>query len=64
MLGFEIEVHPALDNVGTRPDFRCRRGSEVFLVEAVATISGIEEEGREGRREGPILDIINQTPDQ
>jgi hypothetical protein len=63
-LGFEVEVHPPLGEVNTRPDFRCRSGEDVFLVEAVATISGIEEEGREARREDPILDIINNIPNE
>ena len=59
-LGFSVEVHPALPDATTQPDFRMTRGADDFLMEAATTFSGIVEEGRNATREGWIKDAINR----
>ena len=62
LLGFEVEVHPELDGVSTRPDFEVTRPTGQFLLEAATTEAGIVEPGRDGTREGWIIDALNAAP--
>ncbi len=59
-LGFEVEVHPALPGVTTRPDFRVHRRDGSFLVEARHVAAGI----RCGRREVGRDDWITAPLDE
>lgn len=59
--GFDVELHPALPNVTTRPDFRVSAGKASFLVEAATTFSGIVDEDRHGAREAWITGAINSV---
>lgn len=60
-LGFEVEIHPELDGVESRPDFRVANLNGSFLLEAATTFSGIVDEGRHGERENWILSAIDQA---
>jgi hypothetical protein len=40
-LGYEIEIHPALDKTERRPDFRLRKDGRSLLLEATVVFSGI-----------------------
>ena len=61
-LGFEVEVHPELAGVSTRPDFKVIGPMGEFLLEAATTEAGIVEPGRDGTREGWIVDALNAVP--
>jgi hypothetical protein len=61
-LRFQVEVHPELDDVTTRPDFRMTGPAGAFLLEAATTEAGIAEAGRDGTREGWIIDALNAVP--
>lgn len=60
-LGFAVDVHPALEDTDTRPDFRVAGENGSFLLEATTTFSGIVEEGRNGAREEWILAAIEKA---
>ena len=60
-LGFDVEVHPELADVSSRPDFRLIRGSEPVLVEAATTFSGIVAKDRNAAREAWITSAINSV---
>lgn len=60
-LGFGLDVHPTLDGVESRPDFRVANANGSFLVEAATTFSGIVDKGRHGERENWILSAIDQA---
>jgi hypothetical protein len=60
-LGYAVEVHPALSDTDTRPDFRVAGEASSFLLEATTTFSGIVEEGRNGAREEWILAAIEKA---
>lgn len=51
-LGFEIEVHPELEGVSGRPDFRVARDDAAFYVEAATTFSGIVGDATASERAG------------
>jgi hypothetical protein len=61
-LEFQVEVHPELSDVTTRPDFKMTGPVGVFLLEAATTEAGIAEPGRDGTREGWIIDALNAAP--
>jgi hypothetical protein len=56
-LGFEVEVEPAV--AGGKSDFRMRRGSDSFLLEATTSFSGIVDETRRPKEEAAIFDAID-----
>jgi hypothetical protein len=60
--GLEVEVHPELGGVSTRPDFKVTGPMGGFLLEAATTEAGIVEPGRNGIREGWIIDALNAAP--
>ena len=62
LLGFGIEVHPDLEDADTHPDFRVTNPAGTFLLEAATTEAGIVEPGRDGTREGWIIDALNSAP--
>jgi hypothetical protein len=62
LLGFGIEVHPDLEDADTHPDFRVTGPAGTFLLEAATTEAGIAEPGRDGTREGWIIDALNSAP--
>jgi hypothetical protein len=62
LLGFGIGVHPNLKDVDTHPDFRVTGPAGTFLLEAATTEAGIAEPGRDGTREGWIIDALNSAP--
>jgi hypothetical protein len=60
-LGYNIDVHPAVAGTDNRPDFLLRRGRERLYVEAAVVFSGIvDDDGRNGVREGWIIDAANR----
>jgi hypothetical protein len=62
LLGFEVGVHPELEEVSTRPDFEVTGPTGGFLLEGATTEAGLVEPGRDGTREGWILDALNAAP--
>jgi hypothetical protein len=62
LLGFEVEVHPELAGLRTRPDFKAAGPTGAFLLEAATTEAGIDEPGRNDTREGWIVDALNGAP--
>lgn len=62
-LGFDVDLHPALPGITTKPDFRVTAGDTSILVEAATTFSGIVDEDRNGAREAWITSAINSTSD-
>ncbi len=54
-LDFTVELHPQVAGVGRRPDFRLRRGSTVFLVEAVT----IYEREAGSRVDGRLPEVLD-----
>jgi len=62
VLGFQVDVHPELDGVTARPDFKVTGPSGAFLLEAATTEAGIVDPGRDGMREGWIIDALNTAP--
>jgi hypothetical protein len=62
ILGFQIEVHPDLDDADTHPDFRVIGPAGPLLLEAATTEAGITEPGRDGAREGWIIDALKSAP--
>jgi hypothetical protein len=61
-LGFEVEVHPRLSAVSTRPDFRVGTGAESFLVEARHVAAGLRSGRGVGRDEwitGPLDELFH-----
>lgn len=60
-LQFEVAVHPKLEGVSGRPDFRISGPDGSFLVEAAATFSGIVDEDRDSVREGWIMAAIEEV---
>jgi hypothetical protein len=62
-LGYEAELHPVVPATSHRPDFRFFNADEQFYLEAAVVFSGIVEEGRDGTREGWILDAIDKGSD-
>jgi hypothetical protein len=57
-LGADVEVHPELRGVSTRPDFRLRIDGEIVLVEARHVAAGLVSEERSVGRDdwitGPL----------
>lgn len=60
-LRFRVEVHPELEGVSSRPDFRITGPDGSFLVEAATTFSGIVDEDRDSTREGWIMAAIEEV---
>jgi hypothetical protein len=61
-LGYEVEVHPELAGVSTRPDFRVGTGESAVLVEARHVAAGIVSEPQLGRDEwitAPLDDLAH-----
>ena len=54
---YEIEIHPELPGQPTRPDFRLRRGGEVFYLEAVS-VGQMPTEIAEDRRLRDVYQIL------
>lgn len=59
-MGYEAEPHPTLPDTSDQPDFLAREEARELLVEAAVVFSGIQDETRDGTREGWILDIVNR----
>jgi hypothetical protein len=61
-LDYEIDVHPSVAGSDGRPDFLLARGTERLHVEAAVVFSGVvdDDEGRNGVREGWIIDAANR----
>jgi hypothetical protein len=60
-LGYDIEVHPSVAGTDHRPDFLLTRKRERVHVEAAVVFSGVvDDEGRNGVREGWIIDAANR----
>jgi hypothetical protein len=57
-LGFGVDLHPKLEEVSGRPDYRVTGPNGSFLVEAATTFSGIVDDDRDATREGWILAAI------
>jgi hypothetical protein len=62
LLGLQVDVHPELDEVSARPDFKVTGPNGEFLVEAATSEAGIVEAGRDSVREGWIIDALNTAP--
>jgi hypothetical protein len=62
LLGFGTEVHPDLEDAATHPDLRVTGPTGTFLLEAATSETGIAEPGRDGAREGWIIDALNGAP--
>lgn len=60
LLGFDVEVHPALPEVGTRPDFRVTRGETKFYLEAATFFSGVVDSDRDAARDRWISDAVSK----
>jgi hypothetical protein len=60
-LQFRVEVHPELEGVSSRPDFRIAGPDGSFLVEAATTFSGIVDEDRDSTREDWIMAAIEEV---
>lgn len=60
-LGFSVDIHPKLEGLSTRPDFRVSRPGAAFLVEAATTFSGIVDEDRDDVREAWIMAALDQA---
>jgi hypothetical protein len=60
-LDLEVEVHPVLPGVSTRPDFRVGSGNSAFVVEArlvaAGIVSGRPQVGRDEWITGPLDDL-------
>lgn len=62
-LGYDVTVHPPLDDVAARPDFRITRDGVSVLLEATIVGDG-RDGGREGRRDRVVAAIERtQSPD-
>lgn len=59
-LGFEVELHPALPGVTTRPDFRVHGGDLSFLVEARHVAAGIMSGQRQVGRDDWITAPLDE----
>ncbi len=59
-MGFEVTVHPTVPGTTGHPDFLAERGDESFYVEAATVLSGIVAQGRRGRLEAAVQDVINE----
>ncbi len=59
--GFEVEVHPRLEDSDDRPDFLVRSEREAFYVEAATTFSGIEDDQEHSVLEAQIMDAIEKV---
>lgn len=58
-LGYEVSI---LDIAGaSEPDFLVETPTESFYLEATAFSSGIVDESHDARRQGPMLDLINEV---
>ncbi|CAM4356116.1 hypothetical protein MB901379_00012 [Mycobacterium basiliense] len=62
-LGYEIEIHPDLDGVATRPDFRVTRDAESMYVECTVVSAADGPVTRNPGVEAAICDAINQVSD-
>jgi hypothetical protein len=62
LLGFAVEVHPELDGVSTRPDFKLSGPTGEFLLEAATTHAGIVNPQANETREGWVIDALNTAP--
>ena len=60
-LGYQLTPHPKLPDTSKRPDFLVTGGRTPFLLEAVTVFSGIVDDGRDGTREGWIIDAVNRA---
>jgi hypothetical protein len=58
-LEYRVNVHPSVPGTSGRPDFLVERSGIAFYVEAVTVFSGIVAQGRRGRLEAVVLDLIN-----
>ena len=58
-LGYSVSVHPSVPGTSGRPDFLVEHSDTSFYVEAVTVFSGIVAQGRRGRLEAVVLDLIN-----
>jgi hypothetical protein len=59
-LGYEAVVHPDVPGTSHHPDFELTRANERLYLEAAVVFSGIQDDQRDGRREGWILDAVNR----
>jgi hypothetical protein len=62
LLGLEVEVHPELEPVNARPDFKVSGPSGTFLLEAATTHAGIVKLQATETREGWVVDALNTAP--
>jgi hypothetical protein len=60
-MGYVVGVHPEVPGSTGRPDFELLHGDDRLLVEAAVVFSGIVDSGRDGVREGWILEAINKA---
>jgi hypothetical protein len=59
-LGYEAVVHPDVPGTSRHPDFELTRADERLYLEAVVVFSGVEDDKRDGVREGWIMDAVNR----
>jgi hypothetical protein len=59
-LGYKAVVHPDVPGTSRHPDFELTRAEERLYLEAVVVFSGVEDDKRDGVREGWIMDAVNR----
>jgi hypothetical protein len=60
-MGYSVAVHPAVAGSAGRPDFELIRADERLFVEAAVVFSGVVDAGRDGVREGWIMEAVNKA---
>jgi hypothetical protein len=59
--GFEVCVHPQVEDSEDRPDFLVRSERGAFYVEAATTFSGIEDAKEHSALKAEILDAVEKV---
>ncbi|RZK42630.1 MAG: hypothetical protein EOO90_06215 [Pedobacter sp.] len=59
-LGYTLTVHPEIPNTLKRPDFKAKKGSELFYIEVKCITMLSQTEKGQKNRENVLLDGLNQ----
>jgi len=60
-MGYSVGVHAEVPGSTGRPDFELVRDDERLYVEAAVVFSGVVDAGRDGVREGWIMEAVNKA---